>query len=222
MNKKQLRIDIISDVVCPWCAIGFLRLSKALDELSDEFEPDLHWHAFELNPNLPEGGQDLTEHFALKYGMSEEQAIAFGRKLSKLGKALGFDFNNYAQMRIYNTFKAHQLLTWAKRLARQTELERELFAAYFTEQQAVDQTDVLLGAARRAGLDSGQAIEVLESGSYADAAKRNAAFWVGQGIHAVPAFVIDDRSLISGAQDIDSFKAQIMCPQPGAKETALA
>ena len=216
MSKKRLRIDIVSDLVCPWCVIGFLRLSKALEKLSDRLWPDLHWHAFELNPNLPEGGQDLKEYFALKYGMSEDQTLALSRKLSKLGSELGFDFNNYAQMRIYNTFKAHQLLTWAKDLARQTELERELFAAYFTEQKAVDRTDVLLDAASRAGLDPGKAKYVLKSGSYADAAKRNAVFWASRGIHAVPAFILDDRSLISGAQEIDSLKAQILGLQQGA------
>ena len=118
-----LRVDIISDVVCPWCIIGYKQLQRALDSLPGQFEVTLRWHPFELNPDMPAEGQDLREHLAMKYGASPEQGRAARSRLAALGESLGFTFDYFDGMRMVNTFKAHQLLHWAEGQGRQTALK---------------------------------------------------------------------------------------------------
>ena len=206
---KTLKIDFVSDVVCPWCIIGYKRLEKAMQMFEDVVTFDLHWHPFELNPTLPEGGENLREHLAKKYGTTLEGSITARKRLTALGAELGFAFNYYDEMRMYNTFKAHQLLHWAKQYNQQTELHLQLFSAYFSQQKAVDDPQVLLEAVAQIGLDSDEAKEVLDSGSYANDVKTIEAEWMRRGVRGVPAIIFNEQHLISGAQSVTVFKAKI-------------
>ena len=209
MKKILLKIDFVSDVVCPWCIIGYKRLEKAMEMFENEVTFDLHWHPFELNPAMPEGGENLREHLAKKYGTTLEGSIAARKRLTNMGAELGFTFNYYDEMRMYNTFKAHQLLHWALKHDKQTELHVKLFATYFSEQKAVDETQVLLESITQVGLKSHEAREVLESGLYANDVKNIEKEWIRRGIRGVPAIIFNEQNLISGAQSGAVFKEQI-------------
>ena len=204
-----LRIDLVSDVVCPWCIIGFTQLQRALTQLGDEVEVDLHWHPFELNPQMPAEGQELREHLAQKYGTSVAQSQAARTRLTQIAESLGVEFRFYEGMRMHNTFRAHQLLHWAGEQGKQTELELALFESNFSRGENVDDPEVLAGAAGRAGLDEDGARAVLHDGRYADTVREEQRFWLSKGIHAVPSFILDGRHLIPGAQDPEVFVAAL-------------
>jgi len=206
---KSIRIDIVSDVVCPWCIIGFKQLQRALGELGDEVEADLHWHPFELNPQMPPEGQDVREHLAQKYGTTTAQSHAARTRLTQIAESLGFEFRYSDAMRICNTFRAHQLLHWAGEQGKQTDLELALFDSYFSREEDVDDLDVMVAAAGRAGLDEELARAVVADGRYADAVREEQQFWLGKGINAVPSFILDGRYLIPGAQDPEIFVAAL-------------
>ncbi len=208
-TSKSIRIDIVSDVVCPWCVIGFKQLGQALAQLGDEVDADLHWHPFELNPQMPSEGQDLREHLAQKYGTTAAQSHAARERLTGIAKSLGVEFRFYDGMRVRNTFRAHQLLHWAGEQGRQTDLELALFDSYFSREEDVDDLDVLVAAAGRAGLDEELARAVVADGRYADAVREEQQFWLGKGINAVPSFILDGRYLIPGAQDPEVFVAAL-------------
>ncbi len=203
--SQSIRIDIVSDVVCPWCIIGFKHREKALAQLGDEVEVDLHWHPFELNPQMPVEGQDLREHIAQKYGTSVAQSRAARGRLTQIAESLGVEFRFHEGMRIHNTFRAHQLLHWAGEQGKQTELELALFESYFSREENVNEPEMLVAAAGRAGLDEVQAGAILNDGRYVDTVREEQRFWLSKGIHAVPSFILDQRYLIPGAQDPEVF-----------------
>ncbi len=206
----KIRIDIVSDVVCPWCIIGVKRLEKALLELKQEaIEAELYWHPFELNPAMKPEGQNLREHIAEKYGSSPEASQSARETLTQLGHEVGFTFQFSDNMRIYNTRKAHQLLMWAQQEQRQYQLEMVLFEAYFTQGQDVSDPQVLLNAAQTAGIDRDTAQRVLDDDSWANAVASTEQQWIEAGINAVPAFIINKKHLISGAQQPDSLVAAL-------------
>ena len=209
IQTTPLRIDIVSDVVCPWCIIGFKQLQRALAELGDEVEVDLHWHPFELNPQMPPEGQELREHLAQKYGTSAAQSLAARARLTQIAESLGVEFRFYEGMRIHNTFRAHQLLHWAAEQGKQTQLELALFESYFSREENVNDPNVLTGAAGRAGLDEEEAAALLRDGRYADTVREEQRFWLSKGIQAVPSFILDQRYLVSGAQDPAVFVAAL-------------
>lgn len=200
-----LRIDIVSDVVCPWCIIGYKQLCLALDELSGRFETEVHWQPFELNPAMPEEGQDLREHLAQKYGAPPEQGGAVRARLTQLGESLGFHFDYYGGMRIYNTFRAHQLLHWAGLLGKQTSLKLALFESFFSLRENVSDPATLCEVAARAGLDSLQARQVLDSERYAATVREEQARWLERDVHAVPMFFFNGGYGVPGAQEPRTF-----------------
>jgi predicted DsbA family dithiol-disulfide isomerase len=205
----KIRIDIVSDVVCPWCVIGYKQLQEALSRLEGEVEAEIHWHPFELNPMMPPEGQELREHMGQKYGTNRQQSDAARERLAKAGNALGFSFNFYEGQRIYNTFLAHQLLKWAEQQGKESELELALFESYFSQQENVGEEKVLAEVASRVGLDQAEAAAVLEDGRYAAEVREHQRFWLSKGIQAVPSFILDRRYLIPGAQDPDVFVAAL-------------
>lgn len=200
-----LRIDIVSDVVCPWCIIGYKQLTCALDELEGVFDVQVHWQPFELNPNMPAEGQDTREHLAQKYGTSAEQSLQARERLSALGESLGFKFDYFDGMRIYNTFKAHQLLHWAAEQGRQTELKMALFEAFFSRRENVSDNGMLAEVAQRVGLSGTDAMAVLESARYAQTVRSEQARWLDREVHAVPMFIFNDGYPVSGAQEAETF-----------------
>jgi len=203
---KQLRIDFVSDVVCPWCVIGLKSLEQALADAADVVVADIHFQPFELNPGMPPEGQNVAEHIAQKYGADPERSRGTRDLIRSTAAELGFAINSSADSRIWNTFDAHRLLHWAELAGRQADLKLALFTAYFTDGRNVGDADVLAAACAAAGLDAGAAREVLASGRYADEVRRDEDFWREQGISAVPAIVIDRKHLITGGQPAAAFE----------------
>jgi len=208
MNEPQpripLRIDIVSDVVCPWCIIGYKQLERAIGQMPGVYDITVHWQPFELNPDMPTQGQDLREHLAQKYGAAA-QVGAVRARLTELGNSLGFTFDYYEGMRIYNTFLAHQLLHWASEQGRQTALKMALFEAFFSRRENVGDKQVLATVAGRAGLDTVQALEVVDSGCYAGPVRAAQREWLDRNVHAVPAFSFNEGYPVPGAQEAETF-----------------
>jgi len=202
-----LQIDIVSDVVCPWCIVGFRQLEKAIERTG--VSAAVKWHPFELNPDMPEEGENLREHIMRKYGSTAEQSQAARDRLTELGAGLGFEFRFTDDMRMMNTFKAHQLLHWAGPEGKEHPLKMALFEAYFKDHKDLGDPRILADIAATIGLDRGEALEVLEDGRFADAVRQEEAFWTQNGIHGVPAVIFERRHLISGAQGVDNFAAII-------------
>ena len=200
-SPRPLRIDIVSDVVCPWCIIGYKRLEQALEALSDQVEAEIHWHPFELNPHMQQGGEHLREHLAAKYGTTPEGSARARAKLSALGEQLGFEFDYFDEMRMFNTFKAHQLLHYAREQGKESELKLRLFAAFFSERKQIDQLEVLVEEAAQVGLDPDEARALLQDERYAELVRAEQHGWMARGVRAVPTFVFNERYGVSGAQE---------------------
>jgi predicted DsbA family dithiol-disulfide isomerase len=203
---KPMKIDFISDVVCPWCIIGLGALEQALANASDVIEPEIHFHPFELNPNMPPEGQNVGEHVAEKYGATPEQSGKNRAMIRERAAEVGFTMNTGKDSRIYNTFDAHRLLHWAGLEGRQSELKHALFEAYFTNGQNPGDYDVLVAAAEKAGLDPVEARDVLENGRFEKAVRVAEEAWRGEGVSAVPTIVINDKYLITGGQPAAVFE----------------
>jgi predicted DsbA family dithiol-disulfide isomerase len=210
---KTLKIDFVSDVSCPWCVVGLKSLEKALSRVDGDIRADLHFQPFELNPKMRPEGQEITEHITEKYGISPEQAHANRENIRARGEQVGFKFSmsdepGGGRSRIYNTFDAHRLLHWAglQGGGLQKALKEGLFKAYFTDGQSPGSHEVLARVAGEAGLDREEALRVLSSGMFADEVREREQFYLGQGIHSVPAIIINDRHLISGGQPPEVFE----------------
>ncbi len=200
----SLRIDIVSDVVCPWCIVGYLRLQQALSQVDESIRPHIEWHPFELNPNMPSEGQNLREHIQEKYGSTLEQSEAVREQLKSLGDELGFSFKFSPDSRIYNTFEAHQLLHWAQPYGKQTELKLALFDAYFSQAKDPSNRNTLLDVVESIGLGRDLAERVLVDEMYVEAVRDSQQQWQNQNISAVPAFIFNNRYLLSGAQPVET------------------
>ena len=200
-------IDFVSDVACPWCAIGLFGLEQALQRSADVVDAEINFQPFELNPGMRMEGQNIDEHIAEKYGSGSAQQLAAGReRVRERAASVGFAFNTTADSRIYNTFDAHRLLHWARTAGRQLELKRALFKANFTDDLNVSDPEVLAGAAAAAGLDPNEARVVLNSGRYTEEVRAPEQLWMSRGIHAVPGIVINGKWLISGGQPPEYFE----------------
>jgi predicted DsbA family dithiol-disulfide isomerase len=204
--SKQLRIDFVSDVSCPWCAIGLKSLETALERAGDAVAAELHFQPFELNPNMGPEGQDIGEHIAEKYGATPEQQEHSREMIRQRGEAVGFTFDMSRRGRIYNTFDAHRLLHWAESQGRQRDLKMALFEAYFTKGDDPSSHEVLLRVAGEVGLNAGEAAHILESNEYADEVRETEQFFQRAGINSVPAVIVNQRHLISGGQPPEVFE----------------
>lgn len=209
----QLKIDFVSDVSCPWCVIGLKALDQALARVGSDVSAELRFQPFELNPGMAPQGQEITEHITQKYGISPEQAHANREHIRARGAELGFKFSaadepGGGRHRIYNTFDAHRLLHWAELQGtdKQRALKEALFTAYFTNGESPGSHEVLARVAGEAGLDAARAREILASNTYADEVRDREQFYLTQGIHSVPAIIINERHLISGGQPVEVFE----------------
>lgn len=201
-----IRIDFVSDVVCPWCAIGLIALEQAIERIGESVQVELHFQPFELNPQMPPEGQDATEHLTEKYGSSAEQLAAGREAIRARGAELGFVFN--PRDRVYNTFDAHRLLHWAGTLGASAErsLKFALLRAYFTAGDDVSDRAVLQRIAVDTGLDGDRAAAVLADGDYTDQVRQQERFYQANGINSVPGVVINQSHLVSGGQPVEVFE----------------
>lgn len=193
-----MKIDFVSDVACPWCAVGLYSLQQALDRVAGVIDVDLHFQPFELNPSMPPDGEDAATHLSRKYGLSAAQLAQNRQTLVERGAAVGFDFGT--RSRVWNTFDAHRLLHWAGLIGAQLALKRALLVAYHTHDQNPGAHEVLLRVVADLRLDVEVAREVLISNRYADEVRDRQAHYRQMGINAVPSVIIDDRHLLQGGQ----------------------
>jgi predicted DsbA family dithiol-disulfide isomerase len=203
---KHLKIDFVSDVACPWCAIGLAGLRQALANLNVEIDAEFVFHPFELNPQMPAGGQNFAEHVVQKYGSSPAQLAANQKNLIARAAEAGFDMAVTTDSRIYNTFDAHRLIHWAGLKGRQMEMKQILFEANFTRNGDVGDANVLEDAAVRAGLDPEESRAVIHSDHYADEVRAEIDEWRARGVTSVPTMLIDDKYLLTGGQPAEEFE----------------
>ena len=203
-----LRIDFVSDVACPWCAVGLASLQQALARLNGSVQAEIHLQPFELNPQLPVEGADAGEMLMKKYGIDAAQMEANRLVIRERAAALGFAYNTGPGSRSYNTFDAHRLLHWAglKDRGQALELKQALLRAYFTDGENIADHEVLVRLAAAAGLDAGEAQRILQSGAYADEVRAQESHFQQAGIHSVPAIIINNTHLISGGQPPEVFE----------------
>jgi predicted DsbA family dithiol-disulfide isomerase len=199
-----MKIDFVSDVACPWCAVGLNSLEIALERLGAEVPVELHFQPFELNPTMGRDGEDTIAYLGKKYGASPEQLAQSREAIRQRGAAVGFTFGE--RPRVWNTFDAHRLLYWAGLEGMQRELKHALLAAYHTRAENPAATDVLLRLAGEVGLDTKRALEILQSNEYADAVREREQHFQRLGISSVPSVIIDDKHLIQGGQPPEVFE----------------
>ncbi len=202
-----IKIDFVSDIACPWCAVGLGNLNKAITAFGDKAQIEVHFRPFELNPHMPKGGQDAIEHLTEKYGLTVEQVKANQAKIRERALEAGFQFHPDGRKRVYNTFDAHRLLHWAGKefgLKKQANLKAELLKTYFCLAVDLDDQQNLLNAVNSAGLDMDKAKQVLESGLYTNEVREDEARYTNAGIHSVPSIILNDQYLVQGAQAPES------------------
>jgi predicted DsbA family dithiol-disulfide isomerase len=201
-----MKIDFVSDVACPWCAVGLNSLERALEKIGDQIPVELQFQPFELNPTMAPEGADAAEYLRNKYGMSAEQLQRNRDNIRARGAEVGFAFGDRA--RVWNTFDAHRLLHWAglQSADQQRALKHALLQAYHGQGRNPGAADVLVDLAGSVGLDAAAAKQVLDSGAYADDVRAAEAFWQQAGINSVPAVVIDGKHLIQGGQPVEVFE----------------
>ncbi|MBU3576198.1 DsbA family oxidoreductase [Polynucleobacter sp. UK-Mo-2m-Kol15] len=206
--KPTIKIDYISDIACPWCAVGLGNLNQAMNQFSDKANFEIHFHPFELNPNMPLGGQDAIEHLTEKYGLSVEQVKANQANIRTKALEAGFAFHPEGRKRVYNTFDAHRLLYWAGKefgLEKQAALKKELLNTYFCLAVNLDEQKNLLDAVTRSGLDRDRAQEVLDHNEFTREVRESETNYTNLGISSVPSIILNDQYLLQGAQPSESF-----------------
>ncbi|HSN33030.1 MAG TPA: DsbA family oxidoreductase [Ideonella sp.] len=199
-----MRIDFVSDVVCPWCAVGLASLERALERLEGAVRAELHFEPFELNPQMTRDGEDIVEHLSRKYGIDAAQIERNREAIRRRGAEVGFRFG--PRERTHNTFDAHRLLHWAGLEGRQRELKHALLAAYHTDGEDPSDPQVLVRLAGEVGLDPARARAIVDGDEFAAAVRERERHWQELGIHAVPAVIIDGRHLIQGGQPVEVFE----------------
>jgi predicted DsbA family dithiol-disulfide isomerase len=204
--KEKLKIDIVSDVVCPWCTIGYKRLEKAIIELGIQDQVTIEWQPFELNPNMPAEGQNVTEHLTEKYGSTLEQQKESKQNMTNVGKELDFKFDYFDEMRMVNTFEAHILLEYAKEYGKQTELKMCLTTAFFSERKDVSTREILKQALQAVGLNSDEGLAKLDNDEARNEIRTKQNYWKNLGVTSVPTIVFNRKSAVTGAQPIATFK----------------
>ena len=202
-SAASIRVDIVSDVMCPWCIVGYLQLAAAMQVTG--IGVGLRWHPYELNPDMGPEGQNLTEHITGKYGITAEDSARNRARLTEIGEGLGFAFRFTTESRMRNSFRAHQLVDWAETQGAQHRMKLALFAAHFSDGLNVDDPATLAELAATLGLDAGAAGIALESGAHARQVRAKQAFWREQGISGVPAMLFQQRYLVTGAQGVETY-----------------
>jgi predicted DsbA family dithiol-disulfide isomerase len=204
-----IKIDYVSDIACPWCAVGLGGLEQAIKNISDEFEVEIHFQPFELNPDMPPGGQEVFEHLTQKYGKTVEQVRATQNDIKARAAAVGYPFHPEGRKHVYNTFNAHRLLYWAgleHGAQAQHRLKRELLITYFQLAVDLDDPKNVLDAVSRAELDTDRAASILATDEFAAEVRAQQVKYTSMGIHSVPSIIVNEKYLLQGAQPADAFE----------------
>lgn len=212
-NRVAIRVDVVSDVTCPWCAIGLASLNQAIERVNAQAWVHVHLQPFELNPHMGPEGQDVTEHLSAKYGSTPEQQAQGRERIRQRGLEVGFVFRPEGRGRVWNTFNAHRLLQWAGDVdaranpphssGHQLALKGALLAAVHTRGESPADVGVLLEAVRSARLDPRQASAILDSDAWSTEVRDAQRFYLENGINAVPAFIFNEEHLVSGGQPVE-------------------
>ena len=211
-SPSKMMAFFVSDIACPWCAVGLASLEKAIDLVKDHATVELHFQPFELNPHMGSEGEDIVEHLTQKYQISPEQVAVNQQRIAQRGAEVGFQFNQAGRKRIYNTFDAHRLLHWAEEECggqAQHKLKRSLLEAYFTQGENPSNHSVLLDAVERAGLDRTRASQVISSDEFRNEVRQSQQLYLSQGIQSVPAVIINQRYLVQGGQPVEVFEGAL-------------
>ena len=210
---RKLTIDIWSDVMCPWCLVGWGNLSQALKLLDGEIDADIRWHAFELNPDMPAEGEERTAHIARKYGRTIEQSKQVQGQMRSAAEAAGVSLDYEGEepapdAMMWNTFDAHKLLTWAMEehgAETQTALKLALFEAHFNHRRRIGERAVLLDVIEEAGLDREAAAAALDSEEIARKTRVEERAAMEMNITGVPAMIVEGRFMVPGAQPPEAY-----------------
>lgn len=201
-----VRVDFVSDVVCPWCALGATALEQAIANLAGEVAVELTYKPFELNPDMPAKGEHAIRHMMRKYGRSADEVASRNDMVIARGKAIGFEFDLQKRSHFYNTFDAHRLLFWALEQGRQVALKNLLFKAYFTDGQNPGDHETLVRLAGEAGLSTTRARQVLATQEFAREVRELESFYLERGVTSVPAMVLNGRQVVSGSQSVREYE----------------
>jgi predicted DsbA family dithiol-disulfide isomerase len=212
-----LKIDFVSDIACPWCAVGLGALEKAIENIGPALKTEIHFQPFQLNPTMPPEGQDITEHLTQKYGSTAAQQEQTYAMIRQRGAEVGFDFRLGGRGRTWNTFDCHRLLHWGASLGNdangvsiQAKLKRAMLKSYFTEGENPASREALLRVVNALGLDAKRAIEILDSDEYTAEVRARQRFYSENNINSVPAVIINDQYLISGGQPVEAFEKALL------------
>ncbi|WP_372745812.1 DsbA family oxidoreductase [Lutibacter sp.] len=208
--KEKIKVDVVSDIVCPWCIIGYKRMQKAIEELEIQHKIILKWQPFELNSTMPIEGENVLEHIKRKYGSSIEDAKRSQENMTELGAELGFKFDYFDEMKIVNTIDAHILLEYAKEYNLQTALNVRFVTAFFSERKDISNREVLFQEITNIGLNVNEAKMRLENKANKERIKKQIQFWQSRGISSVPTVVFNNSSAVTGAQSTDVYKQIFM------------
>lgn len=217
--SRVVKIDFVSDVVCPWCALGATALEQAIENLAGEVVVELTFKPFELNPDMPAEGEHAVQHMMRKYGRTADQVASRNEMVVARGVEVGFHFDLEKRSHFYNTFDAHRLLFWANAEGLQIALKKALLKAYFSDGQNLADQETLVRLADEVGLDSNRAREVLTKGEFASEVRELERFYQQRGINSVPAMVLNDRQLVTGSQTVEHYEEVI---RQMARESAAA
>ena len=202
---NHLKIEIVSDIMCPWCIIGYKNLEAALKQLSETIEAKVSWWAFELNPDMPKAGLSIDEYLQQKYGLSAIEGKRKMQQVTEAGKKAGFTFNFDDDRIMINSFDCHRLLLWSKQYEKQTALKLALFDAHFTNAIFLNEQENLLKVVASVGLDKERAQVILDGDEYANEVRAEQQKAQQMGISAVPTFIINEKYSISGGQAVETF-----------------
>ena len=208
-----IRVDIVSDVMCPWCFVGYHQLRLAQQQTG--IDADIHWHPFELNPDMASEGENIRDHMKRKYGATEQQSVEARERLKAIGEELGARIVFSEDKRIYNTFALHRMIHWAEQAQLGSALKLALLEAYFSDNKTMNDADAMANVAAGVGLDRDRALEILQGDDYAAAFRAKQQFWTSRGVTGVPAMVFDKKHLVVGAQGAANY-ASILQQLSGA------
>ena len=208
MNRNQVKIDIVSDVVCPWCAIGYKKLSEAMTQLDDEISFDVNWKPYELHPEIPKEGFDKKEYYKIKFGESSESSNRFNF-ITEEAKKVGLEFNFKKSKNLPNTFLAHRLLWFCRSKNKQDVLAQALFHAYFSDGRDVGNKDELIEISSENGLNRKEIKEFFQTNIGHKEVLREENRAREMNIFSVPTYIFNKKYLLVGGQEPDTFKAYI-------------